>query len=79
MKESAITYRLVPHDPSSHSFKIQIGIARPDPNGQILRLPAWIPGSYLIRDFSRHIQTIRGSAESGDDITIAKIDDHSWR
>ncbi|TAM87821.1 MAG: M61 family peptidase, partial [Candidimonas sp.] len=40
---------------------------------------AWIPGSYLIRDFSRHIQTIRGSAESGDDITIAKIDDHSWR
>ncbi len=41
-------------------------------------LPAWIPGSYLIRDFSRHVESIE--AWSGRQrIGLTKIDNHSWR
>jgi len=50
----------------------------PDPDGQALALPAWIPGSYLIRDFARQIETIR--AWCGEEpIELAKLDNHTWR
>ena len=38
----------------------------PDPAGQRFRLPSWIPGSYLIREFARHFVTrARGSGRRG--------------
>ncbi len=27
---------------------------------QVLSLPTWIPGSYLIREFSKHIEAVQG-------------------
>jgi predicted metalloprotease with PDZ domain len=40
-------------------------------------MPAWIPGSYLIRDFSRQVETIR--ATSGNRaIHVAKTSNHEW-
>jgi predicted metalloprotease with PDZ domain len=40
-------------------------------------LPAWIPGSYLIRDFARHI--VRLSAESGGvTVPVRKLDKDTW-
>lgn len=41
-------------------------------------MPAWIPGSYLIRDFSRQIETIQASSR-GKPIAIAKTGSHTWR
>lgn len=53
-------------------------IPEPRAQGQILTMPAWIPGSYLIRDFSRHVESIE--AWSGRKrIALTKINNHSWR
>src|SRR3546814_11496386 len=49
----------------------------PNPMGKIRRLPAWIPGSYLMREFSRQITTIRARTRNGN-ITISKTDSHTW-
>jgi hypothetical protein len=35
-----------------------------NPN-QELWLPTWIPGSYLIREFSKHIESVKASDEAG--------------
>src|SRR3546814_2458893 len=78
MEKESILYSLTPNDPAGHLFNVRISIARPNPRGQILRLPAWIPGSYLIRDFSRQITTIRARTRNGN-ITISKTDSHTWR
>lgn len=40
-------------------------------------MPAWIPGSYLIRDFSRQIETLHASSQ-GQAVAVAKTDSHSW-
>ena len=40
-------------------------------------MPAWIPGSYLIRDFARHITQIRASSR-GKQVLIRKTDNHTW-
>ena len=76
----AIQYTVSPADPHGHRFQVKLHIAHPDPKGQILQMPAWIPGSYLIRDFSKHIETIEAfSAESTKKkITLERIDNNQW-
>jgi len=53
-------------------------IDKPDPEGQVVRLPTWIPGSYMIRDFSKNLLTI--DAASGDQpIGLEKMDKTTWK
>ncbi|MBU2723672.1 hypothetical protein HF568_10785, partial [Acidithiobacillus ferridurans] len=35
--------------PRAHLFRVTLSISEADPEGQILALPAWVPGSYTIR------------------------------
>ncbi|AXI02516.1 M61 family metallopeptidase [Aquirhabdus parva] len=51
---------------------------------QELWLPAWVPGSYLIREFSRHVSTpvaksIRNNLSVTKSIFIEKISKNHWR
>lgn len=78
MDKNSILYSLTPFNPAGHLFKVRVSIPRPNRRGQALRLPAWIPGSYLVRDFSRQIQSIRARSGSGH-ITITKTDSHTWQ
>jgi predicted metalloprotease with PDZ domain len=39
-----IRYRIVPIDLAAHLFEIGLEIDDPDPSGQRVSLPAWIPG-----------------------------------
>ena len=42
-------------DPQGHLLTVTIGLEAPRPQLR-LRLPAWTPGSYLIRDYVRHLE-----------------------
>ena len=41
---------------------------------QVLSLPTWIPGSYLIREFSKHIESVRAYDEEGRLLEIQKFE-----
>jgi predicted metalloprotease with PDZ domain len=43
-------------------------------------LPVWTPGSYLVREYARNVESISaaGSA-SGDPLSIERLDKHRWR
>ncbi len=71
-------YSIVPLDPHAHLYEVSVTVVDPDPLGQRFRLPAWIPGSYLIREFARHFVTVRAEAEAGE-ITITKEAKDVWR
>lgn len=71
-------YRIVPKDAGAHLFEVSLTVANPDPKGQLFRLPAWIPGSYLIRDFARNLVSIRAESE-GREIELIKQDKSSWQ
>ena len=49
-----------------------------NPN-QELWLPTWIPGSYLIREFSKHIESVQASDEAGRLLSIKKTEKNRWR
>lgn len=55
MKKSDLHYSIEASDCAGHYFTVTLTIAQPHPDGQVLRLAAWLPGSYMIRDFARHI------------------------
>ena len=73
-----IEYHIRPANPGAHLFSISCRIPQPDSNGQQLTLPAWLPGSYLIRDFARHIVSLRAECE-GQPVVVEKTDKQSWR
>lgn len=77
MKNEPILYSVTPFDPAGHRLKVSLTIQDPDPNGQELSLPAWIPGSYLIRDFSRQVETIEAHGRGGL-IAVRKSGNHTW-
>src|SRR5437879_13250735 len=73
-----IHYSIVPVRPEAHLFRVTCTVAEPDPAGQRFALPAWVPGSYMIRDFARHVVSIR-AASRGRAVAIEKLDKHTWR
>jgi len=77
-KQTAIQYTIVPKDLAGHLFDVTVTVAAPDPAGQVFALPAWIPGSYMIREFARNIVRIRAESNGGA-IALTKLDKHTWR
>ena len=58
----AASYTLEIRHPHQHLIDVTLQLDAPDPQGQVLRLPNWIPGSYMIRDFSRNIVTLTATS-----------------
>jgi predicted metalloprotease with PDZ domain len=77
MPSTPIRYAICPTQPNAHRFTVSCTVAAPDPAGQRFALPAWIPGSYLIRDFARHIVAIYAEA-GGQNVRLEKLDKHTW-
>ena len=75
---AAVRYRIAPVDPKGHYFEVTCELADPDPAGQAFSLPAWIPGSYMIREFARNIVSIAASSRDRP-VGLVKLDKHSWR
>jgi predicted metalloprotease with PDZ domain len=73
-----ITYAIVGKDLAAHLFEVTLTIAAPAAEGQVFALPAWIPGSYMIREFSRNIISIRAES-AGQPVELTKLDKHSWQ
>ena len=78
MKTTPHRYAIRPAHPAAHRFELSCTVATPDPAGQRFALPAWIPGSYLIRDFARHIVAIRAQADE-QPVPLTKIDKQTWQ
>jgi predicted metalloprotease with PDZ domain len=76
--QAAIAYTIVGHDLAAHLFHVSVTVSAPAEGGQIFALPAWIPGSYMIREFSRNIVRIRAESK-GEPVGLTKLDKHSWQ
>lgn len=74
----AIHYCIEPFDLNGHLFRVSMMVSDPDKKGQLFRLPAWIPGSYMIREFAKNIVQIRATAQNRA-IRLTKLDKHTWQ
>ncbi|MEX1058050.1 MAG: peptidase M61, partial [Natronospirillum sp.] len=72
-----ISYHVTPSNPAAHLFTVTVTVDQPDPT-QAFWLPAWIPGSYMIRNFARHMIGLQAQDSAGNDVPITQIDKQQW-
>jgi predicted metalloprotease with PDZ domain len=70
-------YRVEAADPAAHLYHVTLTIPQPQA-GQRVSLPAWIPGSYLVREFARHLQKL-AARQDGKPVAIHQIDKATWQ
>lgn len=72
-----IDYRIEVGDAHAHRFAVTVKVSRPAEN-QVFSLPVWIPGSYLVREFARHLSPI-SAHQGGRPCTVHNLDKATWR
>jgi predicted metalloprotease with PDZ domain len=72
-----ITYRIELHDLHAHQFRVTLTVPAPAA-AQRLSLPVWVPGSYMVREFARHLSQIE--ARQGDEVVaLTQLDKTTWQ
>lgn len=71
-----IAYRVLLDDPGTHEFVIELRVSCMADSHVDLALPAWIPGSYMIRDFARNLMDMQ-RLDGGP--APRKLDKQRWR
>ncbi|MDE2607560.1 MAG: M61 family metallopeptidase [Burkholderiales bacterium] len=70
-------YRVEAAAPAAHLFHATLTVPRPQA-GQRVSLPAWIPGSYLVREFARHLQKL-SARQDGRPVALQQLDKATWQ
>ena len=60
----------------AHLFAITLTVPQPQAE-QLLQLPVWIPGSYLVREFAKNLQNLR-CTQQGRSVRVVQRDKASW-
>jgi predicted metalloprotease with PDZ domain len=69
--------------PHTHLFNVTMGV-RHGPNANApaeerVVMPVWTPGSYLVREFERHVQDFEATGANGQPLKWEKTDKNTWR
>jgi predicted metalloprotease with PDZ domain len=74
---AAIRYRIDLADATHHRYRVTLTV--PDPaRVQLFSLPVWIPGSYMVREFGRHLSGLRAQ-QGKQDVPLIQLDKTTWR
>jgi len=73
----SITYRVSIPDPRTHTIHVETSVraAGPPPDSIVLFMPVWTPGSYLVREYARHVEGLVADAPA----RATKIRKNAWR
>src|SRR5512133_1677956 len=71
-------YRLSVPEPHTHLFHVEAILERPGPAPE-LAFPVWTPGSYLVREFARHVEGFAAEDGRGRPLPLERLDKHRIR
>ncbi len=71
-------YQILPSRPEAHIFTLVCRISEPDASGQLVSLPAWIPGSYMMREFAKNVVCLQARCD-GRTLAVSRVDKSTWR
>jgi predicted metalloprotease with PDZ domain len=76
-RPAPVHYRVEAADTHAHLFRVTLTVAQPQAL-QRLSLPVWIPGSYLVREFSKNLQRVKAS-QDGHVVVAHQLDKCTWQ
>ncbi|HZL17246.1 MAG TPA: PDZ domain-containing protein [Polyangia bacterium] len=81
--QEPITYRVSITEPAAHEYQIEMRVpALPSRQTVDLVFPTWAPGSYMVRDFVRHVFRLEIADGRGRPLppeAIVRVDKQRWR
>ncbi len=79
--ENMINYTLSMSNPNTHFFEVEMVIpliSGKFPKHVDVKMAAWTPGSYLIREYAKNVENFSAESESGF-VKATKINKNTWR
>src|SRR5512142_3137719 len=68
-------YRVSLPEPDSHLFHVEATLSRPGAAPELC-FPVWTPGSYLVREFARHVEGLEARDAEGRPLATTRLDKH---
>lgn len=75
--EVAVAY-VVSFDRAAQQLVDVVATARVDAAEQTWMMPVWTPGSYLVREYARHVEGVVAEAPDGTERSVTKIAKNRW-
>ena len=77
MPSASLHYRIEAADLHAHLLRVTLTVAQPAAQ-QRVSLPVWIPGSYLVREFSKNLQRL-AARQDGRAAAVQQLDKCTWQ
>jgi predicted metalloprotease with PDZ domain len=71
-------YRLSLPEPHTHLLHVEVELERPGEAVEVV-FPVWTPGSYLVREFARHVEQASADDGAGRPLPLERLDKHRFR
>ncbi|HET8828791.1 MAG TPA: PDZ domain-containing protein [Pelobium sp.] len=73
-----IAFEVSFNEPQTHYMEVKLSLSNIKGDEVILKMPVWAPGSYLIREFSKNVDSF--TAQSNDElIPFEKVKKNAWK
>jgi predicted metalloprotease with PDZ domain len=74
-----LSYTLSFEAPQTHYCEVQIMLEDVKGKYTDFKMPSWAPGSYLIREFARHVEQEKAMGDKNSKLKVEKITKNTWR
>jgi predicted metalloprotease with PDZ domain len=74
-----VTYEVAMPQPESHLFVVTLSIKNWQASQLDLKMPVWTPGSYLVREYARHIENLVAESHDGKRLSARKASKNHWQ
>ena len=75
-----ISYTVSMTRPWTHLIEVEMHVRWPQMPQQLeLKMPVWTPGSYLVREYARHVQDFSAKNTTGSPLNWRKISKNTWQ
>ena len=77
--KATIHYQVAMPKPANHLFVVTLKVQDWSLPTLDLKMPVWTPGSYLIREYPRHVQDLSAHNPAGTSLAVAKLSKNHWQ
>lgn len=75
----SIAFEVSFSEPQAHYAEIKMEVSGLKKDYFDVKMPVWTPGSYLVREYSRHVESFQAADAQANPIEVEKISKNTWR
>jgi predicted metalloprotease with PDZ domain len=74
-----IRYQVSLPQAQAHRVQVRMSVTDPPDDALSVAMPVWTPGSYLVREFARHVLDLSAADAEGRPLPVEKVDKNTWQ